>query len=262
MKAFAECGAAMARPEWVDAARQNAAFTLDQLHVNGRLRRTWKDGSGARLNAYLEDYAWLIEGLISLYEATFERRWFDAAVSLADEMAELFWSPDENVFYDTGSDHEELLVRPREAFDNAVPCGGSVAAHALLKLAVFTGTPEYQRMGAMSLRSSRDMMARVPAATAGWISAAAFYLSTKQEVVIVGGADDPATKALIATARRGYHADRIFAGAESPDEGIVSPLLEGREAVAGKPTAFVCESYACKLPVTTPEELAAQLAAD
>jgi uncharacterized protein YyaL (SSP411 family) len=174
-------------------------------------------------------------------------------------MVDLFWSADEKVFYDTGADHEELVVRPRDVFDGATPCGGSVAAHALLRLAVLTGDSRYERLAADSMRSVRHFMAQVPAGFANWVSAVGFYTGRKQEVVVIGPAADRSTQALLAAARRDYHPNRLFAGAETPESGIDSPVMEGRGLVNGKPTAFVCENYACQLPVTTPEELAAQL---
>ena len=265
LKAFAECGAAMGVPEWIDAARKNADFLLTNMHSAGRLRRTWKDGgetgeSGARLNGYLEDYAMLTDALLVLYESTFEPRWFEAAKTIANEMIELFWSYDDAVFFDTGNDHEQLVVRPRDIFDNAIPSGGSTAAKSLLRLAVFTGDPAYHRTATASLKAVRDMMVRAPQGTAHWINAVDAYVSTAQEVVIVGDPADPRAAALIETARKGYWPNRVLAGQGGGDAGIDSPLLEDRPMIDGLPTAFVCENYACQLPVTDPGALASQLA--
>ena len=135
LRSLAEGAAALGRDDYLQAAVKNAAFLLHTMRRDGRLLRTYKDGT-AKLMAYLEDYAMLAEGLISLYEATFERRWLDEAVSLADAMVSLYWDPGEGLFYDTASDHESLIVRPRDTFDNAMPSGGSAAAGVLLRLAV------------------------------------------------------------------------------------------------------------------------------
>ncbi len=268
LKAFAESGAALGREDWIDAARKNAEFLLSKMHSGQRLLRTWKDlgesgeESKAHLNGYLEDYSMLVDGLLTLYEATFEPRWFDAAKQLADEMIELFWSFDDAVFYDTGSDHEQLLVRPRDIFDNAIPSGGSTAATALLRLAIFTGDPAYHRTATASLRAVRDMMVNAPQATAQWINAVDIYNTTAQEVVIVGDLSNEATRALISVARVGYNPNRVLAGSGGIGMNgavIDSPLLEDRPQIDGKPTAFVCENYACQLPVTDPEALAGQL---
>ncbi len=265
LKAFAECGAALGKPEWVEVARKNADFLLTKMHTNGRLHRTCKasgpsETTSARLNGYLEDYALLCDALLTLYESTFESRWFDAAKSLANEMIELFWSEDDAVFFDTGTDHDELLVRPRDIYDTASPSGGSAAAVSLLRLAIFTGEPDYHRGATSSLRALRDLMVRAPEATANWINAVDLYAYTAQEIVITGDMTDAATQALIEVAHSGYHPNRVIAAQSRPGEGVASPLLADRPMVDGKPTAFVCENYTCQLPVTTPEALRAQMA--
>ncbi|MEX0761114.1 MAG: thioredoxin domain-containing protein [Dehalococcoidia bacterium] len=262
LKALAECGAAMGNTGWVEAARRNAGFLLENLVSDGRLLRTWKaspEGGQAKLKGYLEDYAFLVDGLVSLYEATFERRWLDEAIGLADRMVDLFWSDDDGVFFDTGTDHEQLVVRPRDVFDNASPCGGSAAAMALLRLSVFTANVDHQRRAVSSLGSVTDLMARAPSGFAWWLCALDFELASTEEVVIIGQPDDPATRALLEVARGGFAPHRVLAGAPAPVDGDASPLLEGRGLLAGRPTAYVCENYACQAPVTEAAELAAQL---
>jgi hypothetical protein len=262
LAAFAECGAAMGRSDWLAIARKNAGFLLSSLQSGGRLLRTWKadsNGGGARLNGYLEDYAFLVNALLALYESTFENRWFEEAKRLADEMIALFWAPEEAIFFDTGHDHEQLLFRPRDTFDSALPSGGSAAAMALLRLTIFTDDGGYQDKAVRSLTSVRDLMERAPQGFANWLSAVDFYLARRKEVVVIGSSGDPATKALLGVARKGYWPNHILAGAESAGQGIDSPLLQERGPVDGRPAAYVCENYACQLPVTTPEALAAQL---
>jgi uncharacterized protein YyaL (SSP411 family) len=261
LRAFAEAGAVLDDPHYVEIARRNAEFLLSSLVREGRLLRTWKDGR-AKLNAYLEDYAYLIDALLALYEATFEQRWLDEAVRLAGGMIDLFWDEAKGVFYDTGRDHERLVVRPRDIFDNATPSGGSAAAHALLRLAALTGPPQadaYERYAAASLRSVRDLLASMPSGFAHWLCALDYYLSTPNEIVIIGPRDDPATRALLAVARGRYLPNKVIAGADAPAKGAASPLLEGRELVDGRPTAYVCEHYVCQRPVTEPQALAQQL---
>ena len=126
---------ALWRPDYLEIAERNADFLLPALVRDGRLLRTWKDGL-AKLNGYLEDHAILIDGLLALHEATFDQRWLGAARGLARSMVDLFWDPETEGFFDTGRDHEALVVRPRSLFDSAVPCGSSVAADVLLRLAV------------------------------------------------------------------------------------------------------------------------------
>jgi uncharacterized protein YyaL (SSP411 family) len=258
LKAFAEAGAALDRSDYVDIAQRNAEFLLRELVRDGRLLRTWRAGE-AKLSGYLEDYAYLIDALLSLYEATFEQRWLEEAVTLADAMIVLFWDAGNGFFFDTGLDHEQLLIRPRDIFDNATPSGGAAAALALLRLAVFTGKHEYETYAVSSLRSVRDVMPRMPSGFAHWLCALDFYLSTPKEIVVIGPREHEATRALLRVAHERYLPNRAIAGADAPVADGMSPLLAGRELVDGRPTAYVCEHGACQLPVTEPDALAAQL---
>jgi uncharacterized protein YyaL (SSP411 family) len=260
LKAFAEAGASLNEPRYVDIARSNAEFIMDNLEVDGRLLRTWKasaSGGTAKLNGYLEDYAFVIDALLVLYESTFEERWLRESQRLASTMIELLHA--DGVFFDTPSDNEQLIVRPRDIFDNATPSGGSMAALALLRLAVFTGNDEYRSIAVSSLRSVRDYMERMPSGFANWLAALDFYLSTPMEIVVIGPRDNDVTEKLLSEASSRYLPNRAVAGSDSPIVNGVSPLLEGRVLVDGKPTAYVCENYACQMPVTEPEALAEQL---
>ena len=260
LRAFAEAGAALERQDYLDAAARNAAFLLEELRPEGKLLRSYREGQ-AKLPGFLEDYSFVADGLLSLYEATFDRRWLDSAVELADEMISQFWDEPQGCFYDTGRSHEELVVRPRDVFDNAQPCGGSVASDLLLRLSVVTGNEDYAAKAVSPLRSLAELMGRAPAGTGRWIAALDFYLSTPKEVAVIGPPDDPATSSLLREVNGRYIANRVVVGASGQDSAAASglPLLEGRGMVDGKPTAYVCENYACQLPVTDAESLAAQL---
>ena len=262
LKAFAEAGAALERQDYLDAAAKNASFLLTDLRPEGRLLRSYREGQ-AKLPGFLEDYSFVADGLLSLYEATFEPRWLDAAVELAEEMISLFWDEGGACFYDTGTEHEELVVRPRDVFDNAQPCGGSVASDMLLRLSVVTGNEDFAAKAVSPLRSLAELMGRAPGGTGRWLAAMDFYLSTPKEVAIIGSLEDSATSALLQTVNGRYLPNRVLVGAggEAAASAAGLPLLEGRGMVDGKSTAYVCENYACQLPVTDPEALAAQLAA-
>jgi uncharacterized protein YyaL (SSP411 family) len=260
LRAYAEAGAVLARPDYVDTARRSASFLLDAMKKGDRLLRTYRDGE-AKLNAYLDDYASLIDGLIALHEADLDFRWLREAESLADSMIALFWDDASQQFYDTGSDHEKLIVRPRDIADNAVPSGGSMAADTLLRLAVITGKGEFESKAVASLRSSREMMARFPMGAGHWLGALDFYLSRPKEVAVIGDPLDADTRALVGQVSRSFLPNRVLVVAD-PKTGEDSgyPLLSGRGLVDGKAAAYVCENYVCKLPVTDPRELAVQLA--
>jgi uncharacterized protein YyaL (SSP411 family) len=258
-RAFAEAGRALGRPDYVAAAVRNADFVLTAMREGGRLLRTWKAGQ-AKLRAYLEDYAMLSAALLELYEATFARRWFDAARALADDMLRLFWDDAIDGFYDTGADHERLIVRPRNLFDNAVPCGSSVAVETLLRVAVLTGESRYESTAVTALRPLGDLMSRHPSGFGRFLCALDFHLSPKVEVALVG----PTTMSLEPLAREVFGRflpARVVAGMAPPSRAAAAgvPLLADRAAVDGKGTAYVCRNYACELPVTDPQALAEQL---
>ena len=185
LTAFAEAANILGRDDYREVAIRNAEFILSNLMRDGRLLRTYKDGQ-SKLNAYLEDYAYVIEGLIALYEATFELKYFDEARELADTMIAKFWDASEGGFFFTSDDHEELITRTKDYFDNATPSGNSVAALALLKLGLLTEEQDYQRFAAMILRTMRQAMSKYPSGFGYLLSALDFYLSEPKEIAIVG----------------------------------------------------------------------------
>ena len=264
LRSFAEGAAVLGRGDYLSAAISNAEFVLERLRRDGRVLRSYKGGD-ARLLGFLEDYSMLMDGLIALYEATFDLRWLDEARALADSMVDLFWEETEGVFYDTGRDHERLIVRPRDSFDNAMPSGGSVAADVLLRLGVLTGEPEYGRKAARALRAVAPLLSQYASGFGHWLGSLDFHLSTPQEVAVVGPPSDPRARALLDVVFGSYLPNKVVAGwdpAAGPEGARGLPMLEGRSTVDGRPTAYVCEHYACQLPVTDPQALASQLGAE
>ena len=265
LRGFAEAAAVLGRADYAQVANQNAKFILTHLRRDGRLLRTYRDGE-AKLHAYLEDYAFLIDGLIALHEVTLDEGWLLEAVSLGEAMIDLFWDDASGQLYDTGRDHEDLIVRPRDVSDNAAPSGSSMATDVLLRLAILTGKDEYRRRAATALRSVRELVARFPTGAGHWLCALDFYLSTVKEIVVVGDPADRATAALLAEVHRSYLPNRLLVGSgaeamgRSDESESAIPLLEGKNRIGGLPTAYVCRNYVCNLPVTEPAALAAQLA--
>jgi len=268
-RAFAEAGRALGRADYIAAAVTNAEFILGEMRANGRLLRTWKAGR-AKLNAYLEDYALVAGALVDVYEATFDRRWLDEARVLADDMLRLFWDDAIEGFYDTGSDHERLIVRPRNLFDNAVPCGSSSAIETLLRLAELTGEALYGRRALAALRPMADLMGRYPAGFGRFLCALDFNLGPVAEVALVwppsDGADALVPEALmreplVREVFGRFMPNRVVAGARAGDTPATTgiPLLADRGTVGGRATAYVCRNYTCQLPVTDPDALARQL---
>jgi hypothetical protein len=253
---FAEAGIVLNRPDYTDAARRNAEFVLANLRRDGALLRAWKDGV-AKFNAYLEDYAFLVEGLVTLYETTGEIRWLKEALALTDRMIEEFWDNEGGGFFFTGKSHESLIVRSKDYFDNATPSGNSVAAFVLLRLATLTNRESYRNLAMAVLREIGDQARRYPSGFGYALSAADFLLSTPKEVAIVGK-DEPDIAPLLAETWRRYLPNKVVSPSFSGEgEGVV--LLENRPLVNGLATAYVCENYTCQQPVTDVSALREQL---
>jgi uncharacterized protein YyaL (SSP411 family) len=261
ISALAESGRALGEPAYVEAAVRAADFVLTHLRGDdGRLLRAWRGGrvSGP---AYAEDHALMAEALLTLYETTFELRWFEEARRLADDLLRRFHDEARGGFFQTGEDDEVLVVRPKELYDNAVPSGNSAAADVLQRLALLTGEDRYERLAASALGLVRDVMGRAPTGFGQALSALDLHRSAAREVAIVGDPADPDTRALVdeVTVRR-FVPNHVLAVAPPGDPATaVVPLLHGREMLDGRPTAYVCERFACRLPVTRPDALVEQL---
>jgi uncharacterized protein YyaL (SSP411 family) len=262
LAAFAEAAAALDRDDYRRAAQRNAEFLLGSLAVRDRgelrLLRTWKDGQ-AKLNAYLEDYAALADGLIALYEATFEPRWLVEVRALADGMIAHFWSDAAGGFYDTSDDHEALIARPRDVFDNATPSGGGLAAAVLLKLGALFGDEDYARRAVESLKGVSALMRRYPSGFGQWLGALDFYLAHPKEIALVGKPEMDTMRRLTAAVFAPYLPNRIVLHSTDGANPLHSPLLEDKRAQDGHATAYVCQNYTCLAPTTDPAELESQL---
>ena len=250
ISALADAGAVLGEPRYVDAAVAAADFVLRELRRDGRLLRTYNQGR-AHLDAYLEDHAFLLEALLTLYEATFDPRWFGEARGLAEQILERFADPERGGFFSTASDHEELIVRRKELEDNPIPSGGASAAFGLLRLARLTGDARYGDAALGQIRLIHTLLPRHPPAFGHLLQAIDFLLADVREVALVG--DDRG--ALEAVVRGEFRPHLVLAGGEA--DGV--PLLEGREPVDGRAAAYVCEHFVCRRPVTDPEELRALL---
>jgi uncharacterized protein len=254
--ALADAGAVLQREDHLDAAREAAAFVLDRMRgPDGRLLRTFNAGV-ARLGAYLEDHAFLLEALLVLYEATFEERWFSAARDLADTIVARFADTDRGGFFSTADDHEKLIARRKDLEDSPIPAGGSSAALGLLRLAAFTGEQRYEDTAAGQLALLHEVAVRHPTAFGHLLQAIDLQLAPRREVALVGDADGVAALAAVVRETRRPHL--VLAG--GPGDGRTAvPLMEQRTPVDGRAAAYVCERFACQRPVTEPDELRALL---
>ncbi len=260
LAAVAEAARVLDRVDYRTAAICNAEFLLETLRgSDGRLLRTWRAGSSAKLNAYLSDYACLAEGLLQLYQTTFDQRWYLAAHQLADSMLAHFGVPDGFGFFDTSADHETLVVRPKTLQDNATPSGGAMATSVLLKLAAYTGERRFRGAAEKTLRAVQDLAGRHPTGFAQWLQALAFALSSTDEIAIIGAPTAEDTRVLLAPAQHPYRPHQVVACCESPVDDTAIPLLRGRSREEGRATAYVCHGFECRLPVTSATALRRQL---
>jgi uncharacterized protein YyaL (SSP411 family) len=256
LRSFAEAARYLSRPDYLALAQRNAEFLLRELARDGRLLRTSKDGH-AHLNGYLEDYAFLADGLLALYEADFDPRWFNEARRLMDEAIKLFADEQNGGFFDTGSDHETLLSRPKDIMDNATPAGNSVATEVLLRLAAWTGEERYRQLADDYLRSLSEVMVKHPQSFGHALGALDFALSSAREIAISGDAQQDATRGLLAVVNERYLPNNVLACAapDNTEAAQVIPLLADRPLKDGQPCAYVCQNFTCLSPVTSAEEL-------
>ncbi|HSK67061.1 MAG TPA: hypothetical protein VK888_09030, partial [Anaerolineales bacterium] len=253
LSAFAQAGRYLDRQDYLVAAARNARFLLNNLYVEGRLLRSWRDGQ-AKHNAYLEDYAGLILGLLDLYQSDFNPEWFEIAWKLAEEMIGHFSDP-EGGFFDTRDDHENLLVRPKDIQDNATPSGNAMACDALLKLAAFTDEGSYRDVAEKALSQVVDFSTRYPTAFARWLSAADFALSNVKQIAVVYELDVESVEEVIQIIQSEYRPNLVMAVSAYPTPANAPALLNDRPVKDGKVTVYVCEGFVCKNPVTTIPEL-------
>ncbi len=258
ISALAEAGAVLDRPDYLEAASRCAEFIWTRMRdPQGTLLRTWRNGQ-ARLNAYLEDHAFLLEALLELYQANFDPKVFDRARAVAETMIDRFADPARGGFFTTSHDHEELIARRKDVGDHPIPSGSASAALGLLKLAALTGEGAYRRHAVGVLKLFAPATARQPDAFGHLLQALAFHHAGSTELAtITPEGDSSAAAPLLAVARERYRPNLVVAsgpeGAKSP------PLLVNRGTVDGEPAAYVCRNFTCQMPVTGAAELRTEL---
>ena len=259
ISAFAEAGVVLGRSDYLEAAENCAAFIWENMRDSqGSLLRTWKAGD-ARLNAYLEDHAFLLEALLALYQATFDPGTFKRAQGLAETMIDRFADPDRGGFFTTSHDHEELIARRKDVGDHPIPSGSASAALGLLRLGDLTGENHYVRQALGVLKLLAPATARQPDAFGHLLQALDLYLSTSAEMaVVVAEGEEPEVASALLSEFRARYRPRVVVAAGSQGD-TVPPLLKDRHAIDGAPAAYVCENFACHAPVTDAETLRKEL---
>ncbi|MGC4006121.1 MAG: hypothetical protein QM811_24575 [Pirellulales bacterium] len=253
--ALALAGAVLNEPRYVDAARRCADFLWTNLRrADGRLLHSWRDGR-AKLDAYLDDYAALADGLVTLFEATGETIHIERALELCDAIQKHFVDPHGGFFF-TADDHEELLVRHKDLQDNAVPSGNSLAASAFIRLAKLTGRADPHDAALGIFRNGASLIERYPSAAGRLLTAYDFAFGPTPEFVL-SGASTATERGLLST----WLPRRVTAilrdGAVIPP--ALTDLFAGKTAVDGRPTLYVCENFACQTPVVGEDAIAKRL---
>jgi uncharacterized protein YyaL (SSP411 family) len=252
IEALALAAGVLDEPRYLTAAQRAADFILSTLRrADGRLLHSWRGGH-AKLDAYLDDYACLANALVTLYEADFNERWIDEAVALSDSLLRLFGDREHGGFFFTAGDHETLITRQKDLYDNAVPSGNSMAALALLRLGKLTGRPQYLAAAESTLRCASALMQQAPRATGQMLLALDMFLGPTPEIVILGDPQTPDTAAALAALRHTFVPNQVVAcrkrdqiAAGSP---ALAPLFAGKEHHGPEPAVYICEHFACQAP--------------
>ncbi|HEX8220392.1 MAG TPA: thioredoxin domain-containing protein [Chloroflexia bacterium] len=267
LRAFSEAASILGRDDYRTAAIANAEFILSTMVQQAgddggeiRLHRTYKDGR-AHILAFAEDYAFYANGLVSLYEATFEPRWIAAARSLVATLMEHFWDGETGGFFSTSDFHEALVARPKEWYDNAIPSANAEAAEALFRLYLLTTETDYEQYALDTMRPLLDKLGRAPTAFGRMLCALDFYLGSPVEVALIGDMPSGEMQEMLQAVWRPYAPNKVVAASYPGDEGAstIVPLLADRPQVQGRATAYVCRNYICEAPTTDPLEVEAKL---
>jgi len=256
LAALAEAARALGRNDYLDTAERGAAFLLQEMMSDdGRLRHTWQGGA-AQGNGFLDDYTNFIAGLLELYQTTFDPGWYRAARKLAEAMIAHFSAP--VGFFDTASDGEALIVRPRELQDHATPSGNGMAAFVLLRLAALAAEPGYAEIALRSLDSLQPLLARYPLGFGQWLIALDEAVAERREIAIAGAPEAADSRALLDVCHNGYRPHQVIAVGLDQENPV--PLLQGCGQIAGRAAAYICAHSTCHPPITEAEELRERLA--
>ena len=261
ISALARAGQILGEERYVQAASAAAALILGEMTEGEELRHSYAGGQ-ARLEAYQDDYAALVNALLDLYEASFDRRWLQAARRYCAAMIEYFWDEEEGGFFFTARSAQALIVRTKSPYDNPIPSGNALGALALLRLGEMTGEEELRRRAEQVLRLFAGQMRQLPGASAQLLCALDFYLSAPCQIAVVG----PGAEPLLQVVRSRFLPAKVLIGALQDDDpaAVVRdlPLLEGKlPASGGRAVAYLCSTFTCSPPVGESEALNAMLAA-
>ncbi len=261
LSALARAAAVLGEEKYLTAAEQAAAFIRSKLYdaATGTLRRRYRQGEAA-IDGFLEDYAFLIQGLLDLYEASFRPAYLAWAMRLQEKQNELFWDHAAGGYFSTAASSADLPVRMRDRYDGAEPSGNSVAATNLLRLARLTGRGEWRADAEKTLQAFAQQLEKAPETLPQMLVALDFLLSPPREIIIAGDRQDADTQALLRVAHAHFIPNKVLVAVDGPEEGREwarwLPFIENVKPLDGKATAYVCENFVCNLPTSDPRELA------
>jgi hypothetical protein len=253
LRAFADAAAFLGRDDYRAIAEANAEFILKAVWDGTRLLHGFKDGR-PRFNGYLDDYANIADGLFSLYELTFEERWLKRAEMLVDHIIDNFWDGENGGFYFTAADHESLISRTKDYFDNATPSGNSVAADVLVRMGRLLGRSDLITKAEQLFASTGTLLGQYPSGFGRMLEAIDFQLGPSREIAVIGA--DKTAHQFITAYRKRYLPRTVIAAGET---GTIA-LMRDRTKVHGKSAAYICENMTCRQPVTDLAEFESQLA--
>jgi uncharacterized protein YyaL (SSP411 family) len=259
LSALAEAGRSLDRQDYLTAAIRNANFILKHMFVDGRLKRSWREGM-AKQDAFLEDYAGLALGFLTLYQADPDPQWYQVSIQLLKEVQDHFTDP-VGGFFDTRDNSESLLYRPKDLQDTATPSGGALAVLLLLKLASYENRSDWRTHAETILSFNIGLITRYPSTFAQWLCDVDFALGPVTEVAVLGNLDDSASRGLLEPLWRGFFPRSVIAASSYPPLAGSPALLSDRPLLNGRPTAYVCQGFVCRLPVNEPGLMLKQLAA-
>lgn len=264
--AFAKAAQVFDRADYADEATKAAEFILTTLRSrDGRLLHRFRQGE-AGLPAHVDDYAFMVWGLLELYEATFDVRWLREALDLNEKLLEHYWDERSGGLFFTADDEKELPVRRKEIYDGATPSGNSVAALNLVRLGRITGNPEWERKADRLMAAFSGSVGQFPSAYTQLLMAVEFAHAASREVVISGELDSPDTRELVRELRRPFVPNKVVvfrsAAQQEPDITSIAPYTRDQSPKDGKATAYVCVNYACGVPTTDPQQMLDSLTAN
>jgi uncharacterized protein YyaL (SSP411 family) len=261
IRAFAEAGAALGRWDYVDLARDSAEFIWTALRPEGRLLHVYMEGR-AKIGGFLDDHAALGNALLSLHGATLELRWLEAARWLCEEIVTRFWDDSEGTVFDTASDAERLVMRPRDTMDNATPSGASLAAELLARAGHVFDDDRYRSTSSRIIDRETHVLERYGPAFGRMLSVLDRSLAEPVEVAIVAASLGDGIRGLVQAAHARFHRNLAVVGSRAGERAEGVPLLQDRGLVRGLSAAYVCRGYVCRLPVTEAEAVAEELSAE